>query len=751
MCTPRASSKFFGAHAIAPGTRVETRLGVHRHLVRQRLLPDDVHTPERKDAVVQALLDPAKFTAEVALATMRLDNPDPAYQSLIGALNARRVTDALRARLAAHNHYLSGPAAIRVRSRDSAWLIRDAMVHAGERHVVQYDVAQTVAGGQATLVSSATLVDAHSAREFFPIQLFFFESENELWHGKLFELAGHAEHPAAPARDRERFDAVRAALDLLRLDGPDIDLRAVFAAQGRPLSLDASLRVLSTSGTGATARVTWVLGGRERFRIRLEHPATRDGTIAHRLSVYLDLDPEPRIQREHELAAVVGQDPDSPGPELAATLDRLTTDELIDIIDHLRSPYRAAHSIYIHHAQQALRRKHSYFAWWQSLYREAMLTEPLVRHPYAELDPIERDDKRALAYDFAFNDVWQEVKASHPALGTFTIDRFAEEDLWAKLGRTEDLSVRVAGPELDPSSPYTDLDELRAQQTAGLEPYYSTDKTMLEAPDDAEPSCADFAAAIARWKELQATATDSAEIERLLGLHVTADGKTFADHAKWLYGMFKLGKMLPDLKNLTFMTDGIAVKIVSKIPYLGVPSALGVPTVATILLRAAPALTIPLTIWMKQLAEEEVANQIWEAVGKVTAIRQWLRRAQDLTFATPFPERLEIDLGWAGSASPHIERYFQEQREEYGRYSPFVFAPDRMKKGFDEGVALMATVGPALVDQAAAAVTEVLRELQLDACKVKVLVDARFLDLAAMRAQVVRALTRSLLDKVRGV
>jgi hypothetical protein len=84
--------QFFGSQPILPGMRLDTRLSVHQHLVKQRFLPKDLHTPERKDAVVRALVGPAPFSERFELVSMRIADPPPEeaarYEGLIDALNA---------------------------------------------------------------------------------------------------------------------------------------------------------------------------------------------------------------------------------------------------------------------------------------------------------------------------------------------------------------------------------------------------------------------------------------------------------------------------------------------------------------------------------------------------------------------------------------------------------------------------------------------------------------------------------------
>ena len=57
--------QFFGDMTLQPGTRTPTRfsthLAYHDHLARQHFFKADMHTPDRKDAIVRSLLEPGKF------------------------------------------------------------------------------------------------------------------------------------------------------------------------------------------------------------------------------------------------------------------------------------------------------------------------------------------------------------------------------------------------------------------------------------------------------------------------------------------------------------------------------------------------------------------------------------------------------------------------------------------------------------------------------------------------------------------
>jgi hypothetical protein len=87
--------QFFGTHPIMDGMRLDTKLRVHEHLVKQHYLPNDVHTPERRDAVVRAFVDPGQFSEPFVVATVAVENPDPA-ESVVGASRPLQPSDLTR-------------------------------------------------------------------------------------------------------------------------------------------------------------------------------------------------------------------------------------------------------------------------------------------------------------------------------------------------------------------------------------------------------------------------------------------------------------------------------------------------------------------------------------------------------------------------------------------------------------------------------------------------------------------------------
>jgi hypothetical protein len=105
--------QFFGTPFIDEGMRLDSRLRVHEHLVKQHFLPKDVHTLERKDLIVTAILDRAKFSEPFEIASMRVDNPPPEevanYEPFIDELNAGSMSAKLKSIFASNGFTLSQP------------------------------------------------------------------------------------------------------------------------------------------------------------------------------------------------------------------------------------------------------------------------------------------------------------------------------------------------------------------------------------------------------------------------------------------------------------------------------------------------------------------------------------------------------------------------------------------------------------------------------------------------------------------
>ena len=507
----------------------------------------------------------------------------------------------------------------------------------------------------------------------------------------------------------------------------------------------AKVTVQPASGTPPRQRKSWIVTDTQSYLIKLEHPFTSEGFQAHALTVYNNFDAKGRLLYDCEILQYLGEDPDTPGPELAASLDRYSIDDLTKLIDYLRTPYRAENSFYIYHAQQAIMRKKEALTWWFQQYGEAAKNQPLVEQPYAELYRSEREDKVAIVYDFDFPQYWKEVKASDPPAAPVQQDLFQEELLWKHFKmRVEDLLVRNDPDEIQPDSPFNNDDDLRAVETQGLQRYVAVEKFVVDPAETQEVNCAEFRQIVTKWKDLQGK--DLEEIRNTLDALKTATGKSFLKVIFELYGEFHIDGVVMGLAlwNIASVKPSLLEKVIARIPVLSESAWLG--GIVSIL----PAITIPLGMWMKFLKAQQQTVDVWENIGKLTAVRQWLRMLIDLTYVkeTSFPSTFTLDVSTFISANPYyVGRYYQEQIDQSGSYAPFIFAPTNMKNGFDTGAALMAKAGAEILRKVDEVIDEALHASgSFDTCKINVLKDLGVIDFPRMRALVLRQVAQKLLE-----
>jgi hypothetical protein len=764
--------QFFGSHPIVKGMRLETRLRVHDHLVRQHFLPRDVHSPARQDAEVKALVDPARFSEPFTLASMRVVDPAPdeqaTYEGIIDALNGSRTNAAVKAQFEAQGFALSGATTVEVVSPrppstpNISWLIRDVLTHEEGRYRIRYHVFEALDNSgprqMVKLSVEAKLVGAHSANEAIPIQLFFYPYENENWRGKLFTLAAYALETVPDAPSKARVDAIIA---LLNRGTPSdassgIDIRAEFKTRGNiDLSAQPKIRRESTGGSQELPEITWSIEGGGKYLIKLEHPPTSDGVLTNSLTIYRFTTKLTRLQREYHLMARQGSDPDTPGTELAACLDRSSLDDLAAMIDYLRSPLKPGHAFYVHQAQQALQRKKDFVTWLKQ--REPDTDKMVLPSPdsYTTLSLGESEERSASAYAFEFNRFWREIKQSSPPSKPVQEDLFAEVDLVKRLRiSAESVTARRPLGDLPSDSPYTDIEELRALERQGRERLFVVEKVVADLPDEstvaASDSCEEFAAAVRKWKELRHL--EPAELKKALEGFKTSKGRSFldvlgkvADHYEFVKDMAKLAQLM-ELPAIPTAKE-LAKFVVHRVPFLS----------RILLLRVLfeiDVVTIPIQLWLQVLEDQQNVVKNWENKGKLTAMRQWLRILNDLTFfkENDFPDEPEIDVFAPLSSLPyHIGRFYAEQAAQTGSFALSQIDDvdaKALKAGFDAGGVAMPRVWEEIRRHTEDGIFEVLNQSGLTSCQVRTLDAEGVLDLRKLKALVIRELSQALLDEL---
>lgn len=750
--------QLFGPQPLVEGMRIPTRLAAHQHLVKQHFIPRDIHTPERKDALVQALLNPGWVATPFEIASMRVSNPRPPdlppdvarYEAIIDGLNAGTIPAELMTQFEANQWSLSPAARVVQVSKHTQWIIRDELKHENTSFPVEYQVTETIASSPgnvpiATLSAAAHLVAEYSAAETLPLQLFLLPREHDIWRGKLATLASYEEGPHADATLQAEFDQAKARFTSANSAG----VAALLHAADIEIGPTPTVALESSSGSGTTARSVWkVTDGTHRYQVKIEHGATADGFLAHALSVFTAY-PDIASSRRAELEAMsyLGQHPDTPGTELAACLDRFSIEDLVSLIDYLRAPYKPQHAFYIHQAIEALTRKKT-FRDWHSQHEPIDPNAVLVAQPsHAELSRGESADRDEHSYSFDFNDIWREVRASDPPLITVQADLFAEEDLARRLGISpEEILARAPPPDLDSDAPFTDVAALREIARAENGRFFATEKSLIESRVDHD--CQELGAALVAWKEVGHL--DAESIRWILGQRKTAKGTSFLDivmDLKSKYGFLKNMLKLAELAKLPSLPSKkwLAELIIKDVPFL---SRI---TLLTTLFQMEFVITVPMGMWFDFMERQEEAATVWENVGRRTALRQWLTLVKLFTFAheTDFPDTLPTDVSTPVSDRPYyIGRYFEQQVEDYGHYSPLFLMPDRMQKGFDAVQAELPRLAERLIGAGYDSIDDVLRAAGLDSCKVKVLLDADLLDLRRIRALIVRQVAEMLLDKL---
>ena len=752
--------QFFGQPGIGPERRFENRLQVHEHFVRQRFLPKDVHTPDRKDAIVKALVDPGSFSEPFAIASVPLQNPPPdadaIYADLVKSLDARRPSALLKQKFSERDFVLTPGATVEIppRAEEKAWIISDYLVHDGQRYVARYDVYEEIedlpGGRAATIRAAAHLADGVKAGESVPIQLFFSETENRDWNGYRGTWASYIDAENDPPA-KERFDRFVARLNGEQ-NGVDIAAELVTALQIP--ALDAPPAV--TRVNDPLKRQIWSIN-KPPLLVKVERVVVSPDSqlppfIRYFLNIYDNLPRLAKAVREEELMAHLGKSPDSPGTELAAYLDRWTLDELAGFIDYCRAPFKPGRSVYIHHAQQAMVRHRDFPVWLKQRFPN-LDDAPLPGDPYSALSIGEQDDYRIASYQFTFNNVWNEVKVSNPPTITGSKDLFADEPIAKKLklpgGRLPDRESEALA---DIDSPTDDHEASKDLARLGLKRFYEVDK-FSDTSGGVDTDCAEFGEVILKWKELENLGDD--KIRDILQSSTTSSGKSYWDILKNLKSAYSFIGNMAKLSGVFKLPYGhfvpVSYKDIVKLIAKEVPAVAEVAWLQ-VFAESEFVVTIPLTMWLSFLEDQQAALDRLFLVGKVTAAKQWLRALIVLTSKKPdgYPfDWDDIDLTQTTAVAPYyLARYRDEQVASGGTWMDPALDPLVLKRGFDEAMGEMRFAGNDLLDYTKETLDKTLRESGLDGCKVAALIRAGLLNYNRLAGAILRQYAINLLEKL---
>lgn len=766
--------QFFGSHPLLPDMRLESREDAHQHLVKQRFFPRDIHTPDRKDAVVKALVDPGRFSESVELLRARIDQPNSPqtieHDRIVRTLNAGRIDTALNSRLAAKNLNLEGKIPVSVVTRAAAWVLHDSLMHQGKNYKINYHLsAETILPNESALTVEAKLV-THSTGDLFPIQLFFEEDVNKVWSGRLFSLASYTDDPKVEQGNRQVFEKTLALLEKekpeLRDASAGIDIPELFKANGYELvNSNPPLSRVPPQGEGDRRRSIWLLQDEKQFLIKLERALTQNGIPIHTLMVYEHHDRETQLKNEFHLMSYLGTSPDQPGTELMAYLDNRSLDELIALIDHLRSPYKAENVIYLHYAILALGRNKDFTTWYNSLPEVKAAKEkqdPLFEafFPYTNLSNAENEDRKSLVYDFVASDIWVEVKASKPPKKPFEKDLFTEQVL--KFSPDEAFILS----DVDPDSPANDIDELRGLETQGLERFLGVEKYIFDTPESSdELSCQAFKNLMEQLMTLEGK-TDE-EIEAAL------KSIQFVENKSLFQFLLDRKDDLSTVKDILDVTKGLGATEgrVAKFFIEKFPTLLGRATTASfprlvigrLVMDHIGVYSIVYNMFKHEIEDDIRHRKAWYQVGRLTAIRQWARQLLILSFLREkdFPDTVQIDLKAVLNDLRRryplyeylqndyfLALYYEEGWINQNAITQVVTHElDHMKKGFDDGVLLIDKEANEILSKAEMIYNDSLRSRKLDPCKIQALYELGLVDIHRARALVMRQYARSILAK----
>jgi hypothetical protein len=732
----------FGQQFLLPGSRIENKKQMHTHLVKQHFIPNGEHTPDRQQAIVKTIIDPALFSSPAELASkLNTSSTEDAahYDELVRDLNARKPSAALLSAFSAAGQTLSGKANVQVQSKGKRWTVIGTVRGTFWAH---YEVTQEAVADGVALMNSARVLVTRSA-ESFPFQLFFYQGDDDLYTGKVFSnglpfrLAAYFDGKGDDAANKQQFDAIVALLNSNRYSDGTVDLQKLFKdALDIALPQPPKITLLAPGLSGPV----WSIGGTPSYQVKQELPVASDGSQAHALTVYLD--PEALALNQRNVMTMYGLDPDTPGTELPNYLDQFSLDELADFIDYLRAPYRVSNVYYIRHAQNAINRKRGSAEWERARLGPDFFNVPLPRRPYTELSLSESEDLRTVAYDFDFNNIWQEVKQSFPIPPIFQNDLFKEDDLWARLHGSDDIPDRNALDEIVPESPSQDLETLRKIESQELDPFFRETKEVFEGQPPQRPTCNEFRAIVQKWRELQGQPPEA--IRDQLSEIVTPEGKSFYHYLWEAFEWYERVNTPLEFLELAHMAKSIPTLIVENVAFLEESVAANVIADYVLLPLAG------LFMWLGFVMEQQELVEAWEQIGKLVAVREWLWELVSLANHGPVPDEPDIDLGDDFQA-----RYVNQLREKFANVSDpwrtFIPFPEDFKNGFEEGKEAMERVGKDIVARADEISAKALAKLNFTPCEIEVLKDAGVFDVDAIRSQTVAAIARMMLQKLRRI
>ena len=247
-CTVRSSTSSSARRRSTTACASRAGWRVHEHLVRQHFLPKDVHTLERKDANVTAIVDKGKFSEPFEIARDADGESDARGGRRLRAAHRptecrRSVSATLKAAFADNGFTLSAKARGRglaehaVDDHRRSFRHDDEHVHDQLRRLRVGRIRRAATGGSPCCGRALSIDDKPSGKEIDPDPALPHRGQNDTFRGKSHAGGSTPIRPTTPQEptNKARFDAVRAVLEQGTFAGGTVDIEAELGTRRRSI------------------------------------------------------------------------------------------------------------------------------------------------------------------------------------------------------------------------------------------------------------------------------------------------------------------------------------------------------------------------------------------------------------------------------------------------------------------------------------------------------------------------------------
>ena len=703
--------------------KFNNREAVYRHLFLQGFFRNTKHSPKRKEKVLEEIITAPKYGPAFSIARSEgemnsLGNGSD-FVAVRNELNAKRLSKNVRNQFQAKGFTLSSKARIRVRDKDDNWLVKDTLRSSnGRKFKVEYVLKAEEESGFKTYSKINVyghLVSHPKAAAKIPFQLFWDENGNDNYNGFLAEVISYRLNDNEDKENQKKFAGIVQQLNDGLLQGA-IDLIQFMEAV--PMAFNNTAVSIKPLKQVEDERI-WVLtdGNNKSFRFVEKISLDQEGRKVRVLNLFEDLS----IAAQTERLNYIGTDSASPGTELMAFLNRLSIGDLVCWIEYLRKEYRPENAFYIEQAQRALQNKPDFNSWYfMTQYWKKQKDWPFFQDPFHFLTEIEIEDKRKYAYEEP-DYLW--IKSAFPL---YEGDPFEAQML--------EFPGHMFTKPITPDSPGYDVDDVELPDDQEFEYFLpeQAEKEIYEEEEPVEISCEQFKQLLSEIKRRQLEEPDKAI--KIIVEDIGAIGET-NDVASFLYKAY----------NVLSLTVGLMENFES---YAGLGGASG--RIGNFVARRG---FWRLSFSMGILSGVDVLLGFFNTVGEAVERAKSLGELEGITTAahlvkymvvkpyiehgTQVPAKLSI-----ATLSPEYINIYKSNMNS----SPFTFNQDHRVRGFKKGIAKAEQIFNEGLDRTKEVLSDSLYIARLSRCKIDVLFESGLINLNAVRAEILKAIS-SQLDK----